>query len=60
MSICPSAQPGVDIKDIILEFCGNDFYKEDYHAITSYFVSDFVAYEDVVLNLRQLVERVVF
>ena len=60
MSICPSAQPDVNVKDIILEFCDNDFYKEDYHAITSYFAADFVAYEDVILNLRQIVEHGIF
>lgn len=60
MSICPSAQPDVNVKDIILEFCDNDFYKEDYHEITSYFAADFVAYEDVILNLRQIVEHGIF
>ena len=56
MSICPSAQDGVDVAAILLEFCDNDFYKEDYQAITSYFAADYVSYEDSVAVIRKLAE----
>ena len=43
---------------IIKEFCDNDFYKEDYQAITSYFASDYVAYEDVVKNIYEVAQKI--
>lgn len=60
MSICPSAKENVDITALIIEFCENDFYKEDYHAITSYFAEDYVSYEDAIENLRKLAQRKIF
>lgn len=56
MPICPSAQDGVDVAAILLEFCDDDFYKEDYQAITSYFAADSVPYEDTVAVIRKLAE----
>ena len=60
MSICPSAQDGVDVSAILRVLCDNDFYKEDYQVITSYFATDFVAYEDVITNIRVLVDSGIF
>lgn len=60
MSICPSAQDGVDVSAILRVLCDNDFYKEDYQVITSYFAADFVAYEDVITNIRGLVDSGIF
>ena len=56
MSICPSAQEGVDVAAILLAFCNNDFYKEDYLAVTSYFAADYVPYEETVAVIRELAE----
>ena len=60
MSNCPSAKEGVDVTTIITEFCDNDFYKEDYQAITSYFAADYVSYEDVVKNILGILELKMF
>ena len=60
MSICPSAQEGVDISAILKELCNNDFYREDYRVITSYFAADYVSYEDVIANIRGLVDSGIF
>jgi predicted nucleotidyltransferase component of viral defense system len=46
MSICPSAQDGVNIPELINKWCNEDYYKEDYLSITNYFVEDSVEYED--------------
>lgn len=54
MQICPSAQNTVDVPAVILEFCENSFYKEDYQAITSYFATDIVSYDDVMRQMRTL------
>lgn len=56
MSICPSAREDVDVAAILLEFCNNDFYKEDYQAVTSYFAADYVPYEETVAVIRELAE----
>ena len=54
MQICPSAQDGVDIPAVILEFCDNSFYEEDYQAVTGYFAADFVPYDEVIGQMRVL------
>ena len=60
MSICPSAREGVDVNAIIMEFCDNNFYKEDYRVITSYFSNDFVRYEDVIENIKKIAKSGIF
>ena len=60
MSICPSAKAGVDVSDVITEFCDNSFYEEDYQAITGYFTEDFVSYEDTIKNMRKIIQNISF
>lgn len=54
MQICLSAQENMDVPVIILEFCDNSFYKEDYQAVTSYFAADAIPYDDVIEQMRVL------
>lgn len=54
MQICPSAKDGVDVSAVILEFCDKAFYKADYQAVTSYFLSDSVSYDDVTEQMRAI------
>lgn len=56
MSICPSAQPGMNVAKLINEFCDNGFYEDDYHTITNYFADDMVEYADVIKQMRNLAE----
>ena len=60
MKICPSAQENVDVPAIILEFCGNAFYREDYEAITSYFAGNHVTYEEVIEQMQELAQSPLF
>ena len=60
MSVCPSADPSVDIPDLIGSICSSDFYKEDYESITQYFVWDSVAYEDAKKCLMTISRRILF
>ena len=60
MPICPSAQLRVDVGAILTIFCDEGFYQEDYQAITSYFTVDYVSYEDVVENIRNIVYNGLF
>lgn len=52
MQVCPSAGDAVDVPSVILEFCDNYFYREDYQAITSYFAADAVPYDEVIGQMR--------
>ena len=54
MQVCPSAGDAVDVPSVILEFCDNSFYREDYQAITSYFAADAVTYDEVIGQMRAL------
>ena len=54
MSSCPSAMPGVNVPDIITQFCDTAFYEKDYQDITSYFAADFVPYEDTIAKMREI------
>lgn len=56
MSICPSAQESVDIVALVNEFCDNNFYKSDYESITEYFVTESVAYDRAIANIREIVD----
>ncbi len=57
-TICPSAQEGISISNVIREFCNNNFFKEDYHEITSYFSEDYVEYEDTVKQMMMLSDMI--
>lgn len=54
MQVCPSAGDAVDVPSVILEFCDNYFYREDYQAITSYFAANAVPYDEVIGQMRAL------
>lgn len=54
MQVCPSAMDTVDVPAVILEFCDNSFYREDYQAITDYFTADSVPYDTVIGQMRML------
>lgn len=56
MAVCPSAKEDADITALLREFCGNDFYKEDYQSITSYFAADYVSYESVISNILHIAD----
>lgn len=57
---CPSAQEDVCIPRLLHEICENDFYKEDYSAITDYFEHDHVSYEDVIKSIIFLADSELF
>ena len=37
MSICPSAQPEVNVSEVLKEIIDKEIYKADYKEITTYF-----------------------
>ena len=54
MPICLSAEATVDVPAVIMEFCDNAFYREDYQAVTSYFAADAVPYDEAIGQMRAL------
>ena len=58
MKNCPSAEFEVNIPALIKKFCDEDFYKNDYQEITNYFSDDYVAYEDTIVQMRNLAELI--
>lgn len=55
-----SAMPGVNVPDIITQFCDKAFYEDDYQSITSYFAADFVPYEDTITKMREIAAESLF
>ena len=58
MGVCPSAQPGVNLKKLIKEIGDSDYYKADYESITSYFTSDPVDYDAAKTCLIEITEKI--
>ncbi len=51
---CPSAADEIDLSELINSFCEDNFYREDYQKITSYFSDDYVSYEDTIAQMRKV------
>lgn len=60
LTICPSAQPDVDVRKIIYAFCESDFYKADYDRITDYFTSEIIPYEKTIRNIKEIADELYF
>lgn len=54
LSICPSAMPDVNIYEKIMDFCDNDFYREDYNTVTKYFISETISYEKLICTMKKI------
>ena len=46
-NVAPSADPSVDIAATIKDFCGKDFYADDYERTTKNLISDEISYQEV-------------
>ncbi|MBP5325990.1 MAG: nucleotidyl transferase AbiEii/AbiGii toxin family protein [Pseudobutyrivibrio sp.] len=46
-NVAPSADPSVDIAATSKEFCGKDFYADDYERTTKNLISDEISYQEV-------------
>lgn len=60
MSICPSAEKGVDIPKLLCEIIDKEIYKEDYAEITTHFQNHPVAYETAIKTVRKIAESGMF
>lgn len=54
MTICPSAQPGVNIPALLEEILNKGIYKQDYDTITNYFQNQPLSYDEAITAIRQI------
>ena len=59
-NICPSAQPNVNIPDILNFIIDNDIYKSDYQNITSRILEEDISYETAITAVKAIAEYDVF
>lgn len=60
MSICPSAQPEVNVPELLREIIDKEIYKADYKEITTYFQNQPLEYEKAISVLRTILDSGVF
>ena len=58
--VCPSAQPEVNISDLLLKIINEKAYKQDYDVLTSQLLEEPVPYNTAVKALEQIAESRIF
>lgn len=58
--VCPSAQPDVNITDLLLKIIDEKAYKQDYDVLTLQLLEEQIPYNTAVEALRQVAERHIF
>ena len=59
-SICPSAQPGIDVPELLKRIAEDDVYKSDYENITWRILEEQITYETAVEAVRTIAESGLF
>ncbi len=59
-SICPSAQPGVDVPALLKKLISEKVYKSDYDNLTMQLLEEQVAYTVVIKTLTRIAESGIF
>lgn len=54
MPICPSAQQGISIPELLERIIEEDIYRNDYNDITAYFQNEQIAYDVAIESLKQI------
>lgn len=58
--ICPSAQPGVNVPEMLMHLIDNEIYKEDYESITSRILEEDVPYNTAIEAVRGIAKSGIF
>lgn len=58
--ICPSAQSGINVSEIIEAIINNDIYKKDYNEITQDLLFEKVKYQEVMSTLKAIMNANIF
>ena len=53
-NICPSAQPGVNVPEVLNLLIENEIYREDYENITARILEEDVSYDVAIEALRTI------
>ena len=59
-NICPSAQPGVNVPQMLDFLVKNEIYKEDYENITSRILEENVSYDTAIEAVRKIAASEMF
>ena len=54
VSICHSAQPGVDVPGVLMEIIEKDIYREDYESVTSRILEEQIPYDVVIGAVKEI------
>ena len=54
MSICPSAQDGINISELIQKYCTEDYYKKDFEIISETLINEEVSYSEVLDTIKKI------
>ncbi|MBR4474069.1 MAG: nucleotidyl transferase AbiEii/AbiGii toxin family protein [Oscillospiraceae bacterium] len=60
VSICHSAQPGVDVPGILKDIINDDVYRADYESVTSRILEEQILYETAIEAVRKIAESGLF
>ena len=54
MNICPSAQDGINISELIQKYCTEDYYKKDFEIISETLINEDVSYSEVLDTIKKI------
>lgn len=54
VSICHSAQPGVDVPGVLMEIIEKDIYRTDYESVTSRILEEQIPYDAVIGAVKEI------
>ncbi len=60
ISICHSAQPGVDVPGVLMEIIDNGVYRTDYESVTSRILEEQISYDVSIEAVRKIAESGMF
>ena len=58
--LCPSAQPGVDVSELLKKLIEEDVYKKDYDTITERILEEDIPYETALESIRRIADSGLF
>ena len=60
VSICHSAQPGVDVPGVLMEIVEKEIYRADYESVTSRILEEQIPYDTAIGAIRRIAESGIF
>ena len=59
-SLCPSAQPDVDVQNLLQQIIKEDVYRADYNNLTSRILEEQISYETALRAIKEIAESDIF